>query len=202
MTRKTLFIVLLASLFCMQIPCIALGYGGGGGDAGEGAGTTSEGDSNKPPSGFVPQDNTYVISNPSSGDSVDVTEVTMTTDKLDDVFNQLPDDVQRKLNNLYISAGGILLGFATVGLSTGGQVLVAVIYSGGTTTLVNLTEDKAHQSSTIRSMAISAVSGLVPTNPVNQDLIGRGLDAVVPSSLPGASTPPTPGIGFQPPAAR
>lgn len=121
---KTKFIIIVALIISLLIPVhSAFAYGGGGGSEM----SSDRGDPSEAPPGFE-----------KSTTSLDATPTTGGTEELDDIFNQLPPEVQEALNDLYISLGGICIGIATVGTSVVVQILIGSSYSGATTALTNI----------------------------------------------------------------
>jgi len=148
----------------------AYGDGGNGGDGG-GEMSSDRGDPSKTPSGFEP-----------STTSLDATLTTGGTEELDDIFNQLPPEVQEALNDLYISLGGICIGIATAGTSVIVQILIGGSYSGATTALTNIGKDESQQSSIVWAVIQGGVISLVPGGPIVQDGVNRTVNHLKPQA--------------------
>jgi hypothetical protein len=171
---KKRFIIIIALIISLLIPvhsAFAYGGGGGGGDGGGGDISSDRGDLNEAPSGFEP-----------STTSLDATLTTGGTEELDDIFNQLPPEVQEALNDLYISLGGICIGIATAGTSVIVQILIGGSYSGATTALTNIGKDESQQSSIVWAVIQGGVISLVPGGPIVQDGVNRTVNHLKPQA--------------------
>lgn len=170
---KTKFIIIVALIISLLIPVhSAFAYGGGGGEGGGGSEMSSDrGDPSEAPPGFE-----------KSTTSLDATPTTGGTEELDDIFNQLPPEVQEALNDLYISLGGICIGIATVGTSVVVQILIGSSYSGATTALTNIGKDEAQQSSVVWAVIQGGAISLVPGGPVVQDAANRSVNHLKPQA--------------------
>ena len=172
---KKEFIIIAALIISLLIPAqFAFAYGGGGGGGNGGGGgemSSDRGDPSEAPPGFEP-----------STTSLDATSTTGGTEELDDIFNQLPPEVQEKLNDLYLSAGGIIIGIATGGTSIVVQILIGASYSGGTTALTNIGKDESQQSSIVWAVIQGGAISIVPGGPVVQDGVNRTVNYMKPQA--------------------
>jgi len=172
---KTKFIVIVALTISLLIPvhsAFAYGGGGGGGNGGNGGAMSSDrGDPGEGPPGFEP-----------STTSLDATLTTGGTEELDDLFNQLPPEVQEALNDLYLTAGGIILSIATGGTSIVVQVLIGGSYSGATTALTNIGKDESQQSSVVWAVFQGGTISLIPGGPGVQEAVNRTVNYMKPQA--------------------
>ena len=180
---KKKFLIIVAFSLCLMAPVhSAFAYGGGGGEAGAGDELSEgRGDPSEAPPGFE-----------TSTTSMDATSTTGGTEELDDIFNQLPPEVQEALNDLYISMGGICIGIATAGTTTIVQILIGASYSGTTTAMTNIGKDESQQSSIVWAVIQGGVISLVPGGPVVQDVTNRTVNHLKPQA-PGPQRQSSPG---------
>jgi hypothetical protein len=171
---KTKFIVIAALTISLLIPVrSAFAYGGGGGNGGGGGGDVSSdrADLSEAPRGFEP-----------STTSLDATLTTGGTEELDDLFNQLPPEVQEALNDLYLTAGGIILSIATGGTSIIVQVLIGGSYSGATTAVTNIGKPESQQSSIVWAVFQGGTISLIPGGPGVQEAVNRTVNYMKPQA--------------------
>jgi len=192
MKKQWLVIMLILGLV-LSFSTSVMAHGGGGGDGGTGADrnpaqSTSDSESNAPPSIFSPlplfpgQDNVFVMGDGPDTTSVERTEIAIVSE--DDIGQYVADLVAQLSQDpnvqwITITATGIFIGYATAGY---GLPVYAQAIAGGTFSAAAnyaTSDGKANRtSSTVYSGVKDVAIGFIPIPPPAQAAASWGVDKV------------------------